>query len=106
MAKKDKNKIEVKVIQGNNVSKSTVLDMDEYAAKVKEGATPEKTPRVGWLISRLDYPVIVSYGKNDIRVSPRSVLKVGDVEKVGKLPKGVYTKKIAKVVTESTEELI
>ena len=99
MAKKKQNKIEVKVIKGNNVSETKKPDMPSYERLVQMGEKVEKSPRPALLVSRLDHPEYIKYGASTIRLSPRAFEKVGDVEKLdaGNLPKGIYLKKLASV---------
>ena len=49
----------------------------------------EKIVDKGTLISNLNYPVIVKYGTDHIRVSPRARLVIADRNKLGNLPKGI-----------------
>ena len=45
---------------------------------------------MGKLVSRLDHPVIITYKKEGVRVSPRAVLRDIDISKVKQpLPKGL-----------------
>lgn len=95
---KTKNKIEVKLIRGNNINSQMQLDMVEYKRMVKEGEKTEKAIRPALLISRLDHPEVVKYGDTHIRISPRVNERIGDVEKLPeKLPVGIFVKKIALV---------
>jgi len=44
---------------------------------------------MGKLISKVNYPVSVTYGNKNIIVSPRQVIKNVDKSKLGPLPKGL-----------------
>lgn len=97
MAKK-KNKIEVGLIRGNNISNPVKPDVESFKELVKRGSEVEKAVNPALLISALDYPVNIAYGIDAIRLSPRASIKVGDVEKLPeKLPDRVYVKRIATV---------
>jgi len=94
---KQKNDIDVKLIQGNLISNPTKPDVELYKELVEKGKIVEEVVHPALVISRLDYPVVLNYGESKIRLSPRSILKVGDVDKLGELEKGVFLKKITSV---------
>lgn len=86
MAEK-KNKIELglkdepetmKVINEKSTKKVQVLS--QLKNKVVNGGT---------LISNVNYPVIVKYGLDSIRVSPRSRMKIANKDLIGELPSGI-----------------
>lgn len=43
----------------------------------------------GFIVSRLDHPVIISYNGEGLLVSPREKVKVKDTSLLGALPKGI-----------------
>lgn len=95
MAKK-KNKIDVNLIRGNNISKTTKPDVELFNKLVEEGSKVEKQINPALLISRLDYPENVKYGDRTIRMSPRANVKIADANKIKSegLPKGIFLKKL------------
>ncbi len=62
--------------------------------KVKKNKKIVSKPvsKEGVLISRVDYPITVDFGKNKIRVSPRSQMKIKDTSLLGELPSGLIVK--------------
>lgn len=91
-----KMNIEAKIIEGNVDSKKEKAkesDVELLKRKKASGALVEKREKVGWVISRLDEPVVIQYNGNETRISPRQKFKVGNYEKLGKLPAGVVLKK-------------
>lgn len=44
---------------------------------------------MGKLISKVNYPVSVTYGNKNIIVSPKAIIKKVDKSKLGPLPKGL-----------------
>jgi hypothetical protein len=62
----------------------------EYLQGTGETSAPVKLKKPGRLISRNNYPDEVIYHETKIiRLSPRGKELVADMDKVGKLPKGV-----------------
>lgn len=98
MANSKRNNIEVKLIRGNHrISNSTKPDIESYKKLVIEGGLREEIVKPGLLISRLDNPEDIAYGdERIIRLSPRQKVKVANVDKVGKLAKGIFLKKLFK----------
>lgn len=99
MVKKVKNSIELRLIRGNErqISNHTKPDVESYKRLVERGGLEEKTVKPGLLISRVDKPVTLKYGEDEIRLSPRGQEKVADVNKLeNPLPNGLYLKLLVK----------
>lgn len=102
-----RNKIELKLMRGN-VAKSnqTPPDLDNYNKLVKLGREAEETKEPALIISLVDYPVVLKYGEFELRVSPRSRLKIGDHNKLDKnsLPKSIALKKLPSKASKSVKD--
>lgn len=106
MAKKGKNKVEIKLADGNR-KKSVVTppDMKLYKRQVEEGKKNVNPTNPALLISRLDHPEMIQYGDGKIRLSPRASTKVPDRNLLQEdLPRGVFIKKISVKAKQSKEE--
>jgi hypothetical protein len=92
-----RNNIELKLIRGNTAkSNTTKPDLKKYKEMVNLGRVKEEMCNPAMLISLVDYPVVVKYGKSEIRLSPRSREKVADHTLLDKdsLTKDVALKKL------------
>ena len=91
-----RNTVQVKLIQGNEISNEKKPDIQSFKELVEKGSKTEEIKKPGLLISRVDYPITVKYGDDVIRVSPRSKLKIANTDKLGGLVEGLFLKKISK----------
>ena len=64
--------------------------MDGEPKKLEEQVAP------CLLISRVNYPVDLTYNGEDLRFSPRQRGKFADISKLGSLPKGLFLKPLKK----------
>ena len=92
MAKK--NNIKVGLIDGNSIGENEKPNVELLNEKVKEGSVADIVVKPALLISTIDYPVVISYGENKIRLSGRAREKIADYSKLGDLPSGVTVKKL------------
>jgi hypothetical protein len=99
MAKK-RNTIKVGLIKGNEskISKTDEVSVKSFNETLEKGKQTDEIIQPCLLISRLDYPVDISYGDSVIRLSPRAKEKLGDVNKIKneKLPNGIFIKELKK----------
>ena len=82
-----KNKIEVKLMDGNTLAKPNQIDMDSHKAILKEAEQEVKGNCK--IVSRLDHPVVIPYGNYELRISPRATLRVDSSLLPDKLPTGI-----------------
>ena len=77
-----------------------------YNKLVKLGREAEETKEPALIISLVDYPVVLKYGEFELRVSPRSRLKIGDHNKLDKnsLPKSIALKKLPSKASKSVKD--
>lgn len=104
-----RNEVKVGLIRGNSVTyKTPKPDLHHYNNQVKLGAVIEKRTKAAWIISTLDYPVVIEYNNQKMRLSPRAKVEIADHQKLKKesLPKGVVLKLAnnSKVNVKSEEE--
>jgi len=92
--KKKRNEIKVQLMEGNNISNDKKPDIESFDELVKKGSLPDKISRPGFIISKVDYPITVEYGDDQIRVSPRARLQVGNLDKV-KVKDGIVLKALS-----------
>ena len=90
-----RNEIKIGLIRGNTITyKTSKPDLNHYNNQVKLGAVIEKRTKNAWVISTLDYPVVITYNNQKIRLSPRAKVEIADHQKLDKesLPQGVVLK--------------
>lgn len=96
----ERNKIEVKLMRGNEISKTTAPDVKLIDKMIKEGQKEHKIVDPVLVINSNDHAEIIKYGESTIRLSPRARQKVADASLLGELPKGVLKKKLQLSVSD------
>lgn len=102
-----RNRVELKLIRGNQItSNSTKPDIELYKKQVAKGKekTDVKNPAI--IFSLVDYPIVVEYGDEKLRLSPRCKLQIADHNLLDKesLPKGkVALKLVSKKAPSSSQ---
>ncbi len=78
MTRKTKVTIEVKRLD----DMEKIGDMSLITDKLERADETEKLSAPAMVISRANFPIIIAYGDEKIRLSPRQRVKVADVSKI------------------------